>query len=571
MSFLSGVTSFLESVDQKAAVMSGGGGGRHSPPVPVHDAPFSAASRDADPTNAPRFPATPSTASTDSLVIGGATSSATASGSSSSVSAAEYAATVQSLLEAQQQAERRYEAAIAERAAAFQALEASYQTLTDFSQSQTAKLVAVADDLLKVEHERDAAMRREAALSASVTQYDAAVAALRHEVATLQHEHSATAQQRDLLAEEQRGAREGRRRAEELLQSLSAEFADYKKKTRAVLEEKEALLNAAHKRATIAITNGTAPDSMADVPSTFRLEMERLRSVNDALQQECEAASHASAEWEREVRSLQQQRARLEGHLTAAEAQSHELQTRLKAETDVLEQQYEAERAAHAETRRMLNAQQQELLDLQRRHGPSSSLPQGGSGGGVGSSAGTSTELCVMEQRVRELGDALMEKQSALEAKRGEADQWRTRYEVAQQRLREAELLQSALHSSASSATASSSSHRLNANNANTRVVYVDPAAAGGGGGDDDVSKHRWMRTLSRRGGGFGEGVVTAARGIDRVSLQAGSVLRHHSLLRVGLIVYVLLLHLWVFVAVTMSGQMPSGDGRGGASSIGPK
>jgi hypothetical protein len=101
-------------------------------------------------------------------------------------------------------------------------------------------------------------------------------------------------------------------------------------------------------------------------------------------------------------------------------------------------------------------------------------------------------------------------------------------------------------------------------NSSTARISFLDEGAASHG--FDDAKGSKFLEGLSKRGT-WGSRIAGAANSIDRVSLKTGAVLRRHSLLRVLIVLYVLCLHLWVFVAMTFAAPLPPGK----APELGPK
>jgi hypothetical protein len=67
-----------------------------------------------------------------------------------------------------------------------------------------------------------------------------------------------------------------------------------------------------------------------------------------------------------------------------------------------------------------------------------------------------------------------------------------------------------------------------------------------GWGGGQFVEESRFLTDLSQSGF-VGEKMANAARAVDQVSLQAGAVMQQRPLVRIGVALYILMLHLWVF------------------------
>lgn len=537
MSFLQGVTNFLESVDQKAGELaearrvaaSSGGSNEVDEQGDAED--FEIDEEDTTGALPASFPSRAAAAAHFT------TPPFNSEGSKQPTH--DYVAQIAALLETQNMMEKRHEAAMLERQRAMKTLESSYASLQEYTKSLDHRVQELTENLDSANRHAaaTATQLKDAQLQHEVREQQ--LAALRHDMALLHDEVQALTEQRDLHAAEVARALASKRLAEDALHQVSSELSDYRRKSKVAIDERDATI------AELRLERDAQmqPRSSGSLPSGFdpAAHAQEVSTLAAAVAD----AEKRVAELTTENRQLLAHRSDLEASLETLRLQCDDRERSLRVELKDSESSFEQERRSHTETRKALTAVRDELEVLRGKLSAAQlSLQQSASG------TEDTKRHDALEVRVRELADLLMEKQAALEAKRSETDQWRTRFEVSQQRLREAELVQTALNSRCSSSAGG------------TRSVFI--------GGDDDadagdISKTRLLRSLSRRGG-WGEGVVTVAKSLDRVSLRTGSILRHNSLLRVGLIVYVMLLHVWVFFAVTLSGQMPEAK-----SDVGPK
>ncbi|CUG89192.1 transmembrane protein, putative [Bodo saltans] len=527
MSFLQGVTSFLESVDQKAGEMSRRTDGNqqqyeedddhqyvhHSTPDTSFTVQDAAASRDQP-------------ASLDELRT-----------------PAESAKLIQSLLQAQSQLSARHEKDLTEKHAQYQQLEKKLADLQAHSRAADAKvteLLATVDASQSTIHQ----LREELSNAKSVaSSSDEASSALKSELHHLQEELQRSTDEKKSVAFEAAALRDAKKRAEAQYESVQSELNDYRRRVKFLLEEKDRRIIELENASSSTNTSGTP---LQPVPSASSpLSAAQTEQFERSAAQQTERI----ASLEEKVHHLSELLALEKSSAEAARLESITIQDAkrvVQQQLDEADRQFEAERAAHSETRALKNHLDSEVESLQRELKAKKSQSSAQSGGGHQDALG-------LELRVRELAEMLMEKQAALEAKRSEADQWRTRFEVSQQRLREAESVHAAM-SSGPGARGSQQSR-------SARALYVDEESNLLLAGDmGELGRTKFIRNLSAKGG-WGEQVANAAQGLDKVSLKTGSFLRRNALLRVMLVAYVMMLHVWVFLVLTMS-AVPSDPRR---------
>jgi len=340
-----------------------------------------------------------------------------------------------------------------------------------------------------------------------------------------------------------------KRAYESQLQAAKADAGDARHRSAAALAEKErelqALRQQLHDRADSETPTGGASASAAASGRVAQLEsrvaeaegqltavrgeLTEARSAGDKLRRELNAAKKAAEDaaeqarmaqsmYEGELASHQSTRSRLEGAVRDA-----------KEEAQILQRQLNAARRSGAGT------------------GGSPNTPSASTGGDAASGGGGSE----WERRAKELAELVVEKQAALEARRSEADQWKARYESAQQRIREMELV--SLSAVTGGGSNGGSGHRAVHVSGASGDLSKDHAEALMG----EFGRSQFFGNLSRRGK-LGKQLTTAAQHIDGLSLHAGKVLRRSSVLRVAAIVYVIVLQLWAFFAVSLTSVPPA-------------
>jgi len=245
----------------------------------------------------------------------------------------------------------------------------------------------------------------------------------------------------------------------------------------------------------------------------------------------------------------------------------------LKSQVSNLKRQHEDERIAHRATRtryeNMLSEKVEEVAILEKQlsrlssknnnnssystknsNNVSSLIQKAGSSSSMSSSSdlqqqqqeNTTTTSDEWEKRAKDLASLVMEKQTALELQRGEADQWRAKYETTRQKLREAELMAAV---SSSSSSTSKSSHK---NNNNTTAVFIGGTDENNNNEETDISKNFLIANLTRKGNKTINSIVHYIRKFDiGVQLFLGG-LRRNSLLRIAVAFYVFLVHMWVLI-----------------------
>jgi DNA repair exonuclease SbcCD ATPase subunit len=398
------------------------------------------------------------------------------------------------------------------------------------------------------------------ALKEQRTQGESGASELRDEVAALQ----AAVADANAQAESYRGEMDiavaQKRSYEGQLQAAKTEVAEARHRSAAALSEKDRELAAlrdqlSHLRAAgggggLQQGSGTGLDGAAAGQGSTLSSAQRVSQLEGRV-----------AEAEGQLTAV---RGELTEAKTANDRLRREVATARKAADDAAEQarvaqsMYDGELASHQSTRSRLDGAlrdaKEECQILQRqlnaaRHASSSPTSADGAGSG-GPGDGKSSGGGEWERRAKELAELVVEKQAALEARRSEADQWKARYESAQQRIREMELV-------------SLSSTPSGGGGVGHRSVHISGSASGDPSKDHaealmgEFGRSQFFGNLSRRGK-IGAQITTAAQHIDGLSLHAGKVLRRSSVLRVMAIMYVIVLQLWAFFAVSLTAVPPA-------------
>lgn len=499
---------------------------------------------------------------------------------------------IESLLLERRELEKKHERAIAAQDQRFLKLEADYNAVFSRLKARDAEVGLLTDNAERLEGDareaKDAASRLEMLLEEAQRQASASQhAADESEAAALEAQRKVDGAQRELAGTRARlDAAEGRERA------VREEYEQHRARAASLLSERESQLEVL--RVAAAGAGGHAGHSMAAAEEKAR----QLEAANDELSGERLRLTTKLNEAEATAQRLQALATKLQAEAKELATAKEEAQRSASvAKHNLLESQdlYEGERAAHMQTKVGLEAIVQEkaaalrqaekdLALLQKRKLAAADTHDGerlgasnaaaaaaaatagassSSGNGAGSAAAAALSSVDWERRSKELAELILEKQSALEAKRSECEQWKTRYEVSQQRLREVEMVSSSVQAlqgiTARSGGGSSGGMSSRA---------VDILSGDGDSRDDgDFNRSRFFGNLQRRGP-WGEKVVSVARKLDTFSLRSGSYLRRSSVLRVAVLIYVVVLQLWVFFVVSISSNVPQSAATAGLQEV---
>lgn len=516
MSFLQGVTSFLESVDQRAGEMSRRQ--ENDFPVDHYDEEHAHSQDFAEAAPPATMHATP------------ALETAFAKADDDVKTPAESAKLIQSLLQAQSQLTSRHEKELADKHARYDALEKKFNDLQAYTREADAK---VSELLVALDAAQSSSQRHEEELAAAKSRdqmSEDALQALRAELHATHEELHRSLEEKASLAAEAAATKDMRRRSEAQAEAVQSELNEYRRRVKFLLEEKDRHITNLESSQQQQQQHATTPAA----PTAPTVQHSEHVATDYAVQL-------AAAEERARVLTEQLSTERASTEATRQELiEAAEARRVLQQQLDEADRLFEAERTSHGETRTLKRQLDDEVASLQKEISKRVVPPTGTAGGG---------QDLGLELRVRELAEMLMEKQAALEARRSEADQWRTRFEVSQQRLREAESLHAAV--------SASGPQRVTSSGRSARPLFVDEEANITMAGDvGELGRMKFMRNLSAKGA-WGEHVVSAAQGLDKVSLRTGSFLRRNALLRVFLVAYVVMLHMWVFLVLTLS-SVPS-------------
>ena len=415
------------------------------------------------------------------------------------------------------------------------------------------QVVTLKEDLQCCQQERD---RLVDDLATSVKQYTVSLVAcqrLEDHVRDLEALLSDAQQSLAVQIADARSHEAARRQAEVASRAAQMELNDFREKVMLLLAEKDATLDRFQVQARS--DENASRESAAGVPVAVVMASAPYRLLQERL---AEAAEARKGDVSLQIAQLQASLDNTISECAKASSQSSALQEQLeqaKHNTLVTANMFDGEVAAHTRTRerleRVIEEKDQFIRALEKQrssttassssahHAPADVTSSSSSSGSSGAS-----DVAEWERRAKDLAELVMEKQAALEAKRSEADQWRTRCEIAQQRVREVELLSMSTRDAGSSGSGVGA--RLRHHTSLSMPITDDGATEG------TFEDSRFFGKLSVRGT-WGAKLSGVARGLDDLSLKSGGFLRRSSVLRVGLVLYVALLHLWVFAVLSMS------------------
>lgn len=185
-------------------------------------------------------------------------------------------------------------------------------------------------------------------------------------------------------------------------------------------------------------------------------------------------------------------------------------------------------------------------------------------------SSSMNTDQNEAENRARALAERLIEKQSQLETLNSEKAALSLELEKTKQRIKEIELVARMNPTATSSYERSAARRRAIAASSSTH-------GSGGGGGKDHatldifddehdidtavpIKTNRVFRNLSQRGY-LGQRLASGMQWLDRISIRTARHLRINPLLRILFVVYIFLLHTWVFFILSQTVHiLPSSD-----------
>eukprot|EP00758_Cryptobia_borreli_P006819 Tbor_TRINITY_DN5208_c0_g2::TRINITY_DN5208_c0_g2_i1::g.16539::m.16539 len=361
-----------------------------------------------------------------------------------------------------------------------------------------------------------------------------------------------------------------REHIEEVRDAIQAQLDDYKTKSKMLLNEKERSieqLEAELQRVANLGTRGEGGDDLRHngrdseggaLYTKERVDAAVLKAQEDISQQYTETIFILEEKAAKLQQDLKQKTSSEQNRIDEIEA--------LKLHNSQLRDMYEGEQNVNRTTTQKIKKTLEEkeghiirlektLKELHISNAVMRPAAELHSGSDTGVSSGCGKSYQDVERRARELADALLEKQAALEAKRAEADQWRTRYEVGQQRLREAELVSKAITRGGKSSNSAGGSH--------TGHRYSNDIGIAESGGMDshhggEFKESRWYSVIASKGS-WGRHAAGAASKIDHASLRLGIILRRNSLLRIVVVVYFVLVQLYLFIVLSISPSVPEG------------
>lgn len=292
------------------------------------------------------------------------------------------------------------------------------------------------------------------------------------------------------------------------LESAKQELTEYKEKATRILQSKERLI------ASLREGSGASGESMG----VSNLEYDSVKQERDMFREELQQSKMTADNLKSELQEIEMQ---LQQESDAANDQIRSLEEtiqeenrrRVDAEQDLLKQKQELQYAIE-EMNRQKGAFQNKInekeSDIEKLRNQLTTKTM---------SSSTEGEL---ESRVRSLTESLIQKQTVLESLSTEKNSLSLQLERLEQQYKDVQ----------------SSSLRTN-----TTVVHVN---------DDDDVRHRlpaFMRETPT------DAEVTkkmkrAANSIDKFSIRLGVFLRRNPMMRVFIILYMILLHVWVMVVL---------------------
>jgi hypothetical protein len=514
---IGGFTKLLEAVDQRAEQMAVNAGSDEATVGGVPEATPAREAPEARPTLDDSSQAFPSPIDSKGAPL------------DASIDATQHHRQLAAVLSAKADADRRQEREQLQRDNAMMRLQRDYDAATSAVRDLTERDGQHAADIAAVTRRADDAVHAgQAAGERAAAAEEQHAAALEHAehlegaVHEAQHVADAQRQEHEIVAMQ-------KKQLDAQLFRLNNDFADHKAKTALIMADRDQQLERLKTQVSTTSASGDGEISGSAAAKETEGARREIVQLKAAAAQAAIAQAAAGGQLTEALQSAAAARSELQAVTSSVADARHA--------SRVAQSMYDGELLSHQSTRSKLEAVIREKEDEVR------ALEKRGPRGGAATSptdAGGSDEW---ERRAKDLAELVMEKQAALEAKRSEADQWRSRHDMAQQRIREMELVTVSVGSGAAS---SSLSQRGIAGG--HRAVLIDD----GRDGDTvqgDFGRSRFFGGLSRRGA-WGQGVSQAARQIDSTSLHIGSYLRANSVLRVCVLIYIVLLHLWAFMAI---------------------
>lgn len=426
----------------------------------------------------------------------------------------------------------RREEATRDRDKRYLALEADYDAVSARGRGLEVELQHRADEVAALKEELITLRTAQEEASSTRAAWAHERATLVEDLRRLEEAQLELTEQLDGVSAKLLSSERAKGRAEEALAAANAALTQYKSHTKMLLDAK------AKRIAELEASQQGAPDgqpagSVATVEDVLcrpdvAAAVDAIVAKTVALR--CEAAEGKTLEANDELKRVRERQSTLSDSVSALQLHNHQLQEMLDEE----------KRAAEALSQRLQTAlakHEQELMDARRS---TLTLVNGASAAAEGGSDSS------LEAKVQEMASLVMQKQQALEEKRAEADQWRMRFEVSSQRLREAEMVSNAVKLG------------RGAEGEGRRSYAADYGGAEEGRPATSFRDTTLFSSIAARGR-WGRKVAGAADRLDGFSLSTGSYLRKNSTIRLALIAYVILLQLYVFVVVSVNSVVQTG------------
>jgi hypothetical protein len=470
---------------------------------------------------------------------------------------------IDTLLKTNAESERKFDRILKDRDARHAALQKDYDTcMARLREAQAAQTDAT-QRLTESRTQIHALEHREAGLKERYAELHTRFESCRDSLLRAETQLSDSSEQVKALSREREVSAVELQQLHQQLDRSKAEIQENRAKAQLLIQEKDRTIDSLQRQ----LSEGNASMGTGAAPGKFLQIQQELEATKETLQWLRHQMQQTSASDRQTIEQLQSQVEELKGQLSTSEkllnsskAQEEDAQHGVRASMEL----YNGEVAAHQATRShyesLIAQKDEELVKMRRRVGGAGGadlvIKSGqvqelnNAGGEYPNPQPSQHDVQDLERRCKDLAELVMEKQAALEAKRSEAEQWRTRSELLQQRLREAELLANTIGSGRSSCSPTMGSGGFGSGGSRAVTIEEDREVQDSLNGD--FSRSRFFGTLQRRGA-WGQRVAGVAQTLDSVSLKTGTLLRRSSVLRVGVIAYVILLHLWVFIVLSFT------------------
>ena len=430
-----------------------------------------------------------------------------------------------------EQRDAAHESSSRDRDRRYLALEADYDAVTARGRGLDVELQHRADEITSLQSEVER-LKSETQVSASAGESGSLERArLAEDLRRSEAAQRELSDQLDEISGKVAGLERGKSRAEESLLAANAALSQYKTQTKMLLDTKSKRVAELEAALSEAATKGGDAPAHTDTAASAEELLQRpdVSALVASMIEKREAAAREEAD-----KRAQQTSADLKAAQSTL-AEMGDTVRSLQLHNEQLQEMYDDEkRGAEAAAQRFqisLTKHEQEVYELRKANHVGVSTPNAEKG---------------LEAKVQEMATLIMQKQQALEDKRAEADQWRTRFEVSSQRLREAEMVSNAV--------------KLRSADEPRRGGYATDYGNAEEGRPSSAFRETALFSNIASRGRWGKKVAGAAERIDGFSLTTGSYLRRNSTLRIALLVYIVVLQLYVFIVVSVNSVVQTGS-----------